>query len=52
MLTEGQQVPEGVLVAGVPGKVRRDLSEAERAEIQRNATTYLGLTQLHRRGGA
>ena len=42
VLTEGQQVPEGVLVAGVPGKVRRDVSEAERAEIERNAATYLG----------
>jgi carbonic anhydrase/acetyltransferase-like protein (isoleucine patch superfamily) len=52
VLTEGQQVPEGVLVAGVPGKVRRDLSDAERAAIERNAATYLGLTQLHRRGGA
>ena len=52
VLTEGQQVPEGVLVAGVPGKVRRDVSEAERAEIERNAATYLGLTQLHRRSGA
>jgi len=35
----------------VPGKVRRDVSEAERAEIERNAATYLGLSQLHRRGG-
>jgi carbonic anhydrase/acetyltransferase-like protein (isoleucine patch superfamily) len=52
VLTEGQQVPEGVLVAGVPGKVRRDVSEAERAEIERNAATYLELTQLHRRSGA
>ena len=52
VLTEGQQVPEGVLVAGVPGKIRRELSEAERAEIERNAATYLGLAQLHRRGGA
>jgi carbonic anhydrase/acetyltransferase-like protein (isoleucine patch superfamily) len=52
VLTEGQQVPEGVLVAGVPGKVRRDLSEAERVEIERNAVTYLGLARLHRRGGA
>ena len=51
VLTEGQQVPEGVLVAGVPGKVRRDLSEVERAEIERNAATYIGLSQLHRRGG-
>ena len=27
VLAEGQQVPEGVLVAGVPGKVRREVSE-------------------------
>ena len=52
VLTEGQQVPEGVLVAGVPGKVRRDVSEAERAGIERGAVTYLGLTELHRRSGA
>ena len=52
VLTEGQQVPEGVLVAGVPGKVRRDLSEAERAAIESNAATYIALSELHRRGGA
>ena len=52
VLAEGQQVPEGVLVAGVPGKVRRDLSEEERAAIERNAATYIALSQLHRRGGA
>jgi carbonic anhydrase/acetyltransferase-like protein (isoleucine patch superfamily) len=51
LLTEGQQVPEGVLVAGVPGKVRRELSEAEHAAIERNAASYLELAELHRRGG-
>ena len=50
VLAEGQQVPEGVLVAGVPGKVRREVSEAERAAIQRNAATYVGLSRLRRRG--
>ena len=52
VLPEGQQVPEGVLVTGVPGKVRRDLSDAERAAIKRNAATYMELSQLHRRGDA
>jgi len=52
VLSEGQQVPEGVLVAGVPGKVRRDLSEQERAAIERNAATYVELSQLHRRSEA
>jgi carbonic anhydrase/acetyltransferase-like protein (isoleucine patch superfamily) len=51
LLVEGQQVPEGVLVAGVPGKVRRELSEAERAAIERNAAHYVELAELHRRGG-
>ena len=50
VLSEGQQVPEGVLVAGVPGKVRRDLSKEEHAAIERNAATYVELSQLHRRG--
>src|SRR5580704_1664295 len=52
LLTEGQQVPEGVLVAGVPGKVRRELSEAEHAAIDYNASSYVELADLHRRGGA
>ena len=52
VLGEGQQVPEGVLVAGVPGKVRRELTEAERAAIARNAATYLEITRLHRHAGA
>ncbi len=52
VLSEGQQVAEGVLVAGVPGKVRRDLSEEERAAIERNAATYVELSQLHRRSEA
>jgi len=52
LLAEGHQVPEGVLVAGVPGKVRRDLSGAERTAIEDNAATYIALSQLHRRGGA
>ena len=50
VLVEGQQIPAGVLVAGVPGKVRRELSEAEHAAIDRNAASYLELAQLHRRG--
>ncbi len=52
VLAEGQQVPEGVLVAGVPRKVRRDLSGSERAAIEHNAATYVGLSELHRRGKA
>jgi carbonic anhydrase/acetyltransferase-like protein (isoleucine patch superfamily)/uncharacterized protein YciI len=52
VLAQGQQVPEGVLVAGAPGKVRRDLSDDERTTIERNAATYIELSQLHRRSEA
>jgi carbonic anhydrase/acetyltransferase-like protein (isoleucine patch superfamily) len=51
LLVEGQQVPEGVLVAGVPGKVRRELSEAERAAMELSASGYVDLAGLHRSGG-
>lgn len=47
VLAEGQEIPEGVLVAGVPGRVRRDLSAAERAAIEGNAATYVALSRLH-----
>jgi carbonic anhydrase/acetyltransferase-like protein (isoleucine patch superfamily) len=50
VLVEGQQIPGDVLVAGVPGKVRRELSQAERTAIQRNAASYVELALLHRRG--
>ena len=51
VLAERQEVPAGVLVAGVPGKVRREVSEAERASIERNAATYVELSRLYRHGG-
>lgn len=36
----GTVVPDGVLVAGVPAKVRRELSDDEKASIRRNAEIY------------
>ncbi|MCS5714540.1 gamma carbonic anhydrase family protein [Herbiconiux sp. CPCC 205716] len=50
VVLEGTVVPPGSLVAGVPGKVRRSLSEEEREGIRRNATTYLGHVEAHRGG--
>lgn len=40
VVPEGVEIPEGSLVAGVPGKVRRELSEAERADIYATAARY------------
>ncbi|MCJ1704029.1 MULTISPECIES: gamma carbonic anhydrase family protein [unclassified Rathayibacter] len=48
VVLEGTVVPPGSLVAGVPAKVRRELSEQERDGIRRNAASYLVLADLHR----
>ncbi len=47
VVLEGTIVPPGSLVAGVPAKVRRELSEEEREGIRRNAATYLMLSAAH-----
>ncbi|WP_175986176.1 gamma carbonic anhydrase family protein [Microbacterium tenebrionis] len=36
----GTEIPDGSLVAGVPAKVRRELTEDERADLVRNAEIY------------
>jgi carbonic anhydrase/acetyltransferase-like protein (isoleucine patch superfamily) len=43
----GTQVPAGSLVAGLPGKVRRALTDDERAAVRRNADHYVGLAARH-----
>ncbi|MDF2665999.1 MAG: carbonic anhydrase/acetyltransferase, isoleucine patch superfamily [Microbacterium sp.] len=47
VVLEGTVVPAGSLVAGVPAKVRRSLTAAERDGIRRNAQTYLGHAARH-----
>jgi len=48
VVLEGTIVPPGSLVAGVPAKVRRELSEEEREGIRDNAQRYLGYRATHR----
>lgn len=43
----GTEIPDGSLVAGVPAKVRRALSEEERAGLIENAEVYLRHLQTH-----
>lgn len=43
----GTVIPDGVLVAGVPAKVRRELTEEERAGIRRNAEVYRAHLAAH-----
>src|SRR6478609_3846760 len=40
VVLEGAVMPAGSLVAGVPAKVRRELTDEERAGLLRNAETY------------
>ncbi|MCU1439658.1 MAG: gamma carbonic anhydrase family protein [Rhodoglobus sp.] len=48
VVLEGTIVPPGSLVAGVPGKVRRELTDEERAGIRSNAQHYLVISDGHR----
>ncbi|HOA87608.1 MAG: gamma carbonic anhydrase family protein [Microbacteriaceae bacterium] len=48
VVLEGMVVPDGSLVAGVPAKVRRPLSEEERGRLLRNAQVYRAHTTRHR----
>lgn len=47
VVLEGTVVPPGSLVAGVPAKVRRELTDDERAGIRRNAEAYLRHVDEH-----
>ncbi|MBX3098820.1 MAG: gamma carbonic anhydrase family protein [Salinibacterium sp.] len=48
VVLEGTIVPPGSLVAGVPAKVRRELTEEERTGIRENAEHYVGYREVHR----
>ena len=48
VVLEDTVVPPRSLVAGVPAKVRRELTADEVAGIRRNADTYVGLAAQHR----
>lgn len=49
VVLEGTVIPPRSLVAGVPGKVRRELTDDEIAAIRHNATHYQELSALHSR---
>lgn len=48
VVLEGTEVPPRSLVAGVPGKVRRGLTEEEVQSVRDNAARYLDYKELHR----
>ncbi|MFF5146438.1 gamma carbonic anhydrase family protein [Streptomyces sp. NPDC013157] len=48
LVPQGMVVPPGSLVAGVPAKVRRELSAEEREGVTLNGTFYAELAVAHR----
>jgi carbonic anhydrase/acetyltransferase-like protein (isoleucine patch superfamily) len=48
VVAQGAEIPPGSLVAGVPGKVRRELSPDEVTRNRANAQVYEHLSDLHR----
>jgi carbonic anhydrase/acetyltransferase-like protein (isoleucine patch superfamily) len=47
---EGMRIPPNSLVLGVPGRVVRDTTDAERERIAQTVASYLELQEAHRRG--
>jgi carbonic anhydrase/acetyltransferase-like protein (isoleucine patch superfamily) len=50
VVPEGMDVPPGVIVAGVPAKVRRNLTDDDRARLERAWKIYARLRDLHKSG--
>jgi carbonic anhydrase/acetyltransferase-like protein (isoleucine patch superfamily) len=48
LVPQGMRVPPGSLVAGVPAKVKRELTAEEREGISLNGTLYVALAREHR----
>ncbi|MDI9894576.1 gamma carbonic anhydrase family protein [Rhodococcus sp. IEGM 1381] len=47
VVLEGTIVPANSMVAGIPGKIRRDTSDIERHGFVANAERYVSLRRLH-----
>ena len=48
VVLEDTIIPPGSLVAGVPAKVRRQLTDAEKDKVRHNASGYVELAARHR----
>ena len=47
LVPEGMEIPSGVLVVGVPAKVRRELTDDERAGLAAQAARYVANAARH-----
>lgn len=52
LVSEGAVIPPNSLVLGIPGKVRRETTESERAAIAASAPGYVARAERHRGGQA
>jgi len=50
VVPEGMEIPPGVIASGVPAKIRRELSDEDRARLAYGWATYARLRDLHRSG--
>jgi carbonic anhydrase/acetyltransferase-like protein (isoleucine patch superfamily) len=48
MVPEGMEIPPRSLVAGVPAKIRRELTDEQVAGLKQNSEVYLRLSAEHR----
>jgi len=48
IVLEGFDVPEGMLAAGIPAKVKRALTEEEKQFIRQSATNYIDYVQAYK----
>lgn len=48
VVTPGMQIPPRVLAAGVPARVRRELTSSDRDEVEDTAARYVGRAARHR----
>jgi len=49
VVPEGMEIPPGVVAAGVPAKVRRETTDADRARLEHAWKAYAALRDLHKR---
>ena len=49
LITEGKEIPDGVLVVGSPGKVVRELKPEERERLLGIASGYVERSRLYQR---
>ncbi|MEW9532963.1 gamma carbonic anhydrase family protein [Microbispora sp. NPDC049125] len=47
LVPPGRKIPAGVLVAGVPGRIVRELTDADRASFARTPDNYLAKARRH-----